>query len=125
MSFGEWRGHADVDDFGRRVRLNIARETSPGRWQVFVGASEHGSVFRDWVDEGDGVSVGVVSPLVEMDVAKTIYQALDRLFGHQNQDGKVEALEESLKKERDRVDFFIARAFAPRTVVEPQKHDIG
>lgn len=115
-AFGEWRGHAVVDDFGRRVQLNIARETSPGEYQVLLGVSEQGAggIYHTWGDtEGNAMAPGL---LIEREVAEVIYQALDRLYGHVNQDGKVETLEAVLAKEQQRVDFFLNRAFAPQVV---------
>lgn len=107
MALGDWHAYVDpIHDFGHVVAVSLGREISRGQWEVV-----HGPLISEIVNKESGVSIHS-QHLIELppDAAKALYHALDRVYGHVNQDGAVEALKDSLKVERARVDKALDKA---------------
>ena len=109
MSFGEWRAHAQPSAFARDVELNIGREVSPGRWDLVTAIDVTTGVTVSSAQEVEGQHFADVLR-VPADIAEAMYKALDRLYGQENTEGKVEALQSALEKEQSRVDLIITNA---------------
>lgn len=124
MSFGEWHAYAERTWHKPGVALHIGREIAPGQQQVV-----HGDLLVSTVDvpEGQMVSGSDYPVVLDEETAKAVYQALHRLYGHENPDGRIAALEEALQVERGRVNAFLQTMLQPRaTVSQPRpEHRVG
>lgn len=106
MSFGEWAAHAQPDLLGQHVVLNIGREVAAQQWEIMTGTVEVQAV----TEVPEGAEPPGSNIRVPTEIAHALYEALDRLYGHVNQEGKVQALQEALDKERTRVDLVLTRS---------------
>jgi hypothetical protein len=117
--FGEWRGYAVIEDFGRQVGLHIGRETALNEFHQ-VGQIDAQGVTASTVTHSDGV-LPPVGMRIPMEVAEALYKALDRVFGHENQNGQVSALQEAIQVERKRVDNILGTLLTPQAFITQGK----
>jgi hypothetical protein len=106
--FGEWRAHAGREDYGQDLVLNIGRETAPNKFEAVTEISQHGATVS--IDDRPEGTLPRTNLRLPLPLGEVLYRALHRVFGHENQDGKVEALEQALSYERSRVDFVMKNA---------------
>jgi hypothetical protein len=126
LSFGEWKAFADRDHWQHRpgVELHIRREIAPNQYEVV-----HGDLIATRVEVPEGAMgpQGSDYPVIfQEEMAKAVYDALHRLYGHENPDGKIEALQESLNVERSRVNALLQGVLTPQNnPMHSPAHQVG
>lgn len=124
--FGEWRAYAERGQAfqGPGVHLHIRREIAPNRVEVV-----HGDLIVSQQDVPENAMVtGSDYPVVlDEEMAKAVYQALHRLYGHENPDGRISALQESLNVERSRVNAVLQGILSPPSALRHQRpnHEVN
>lgn len=106
MAFGEWKGHAYMDDLrnGRHVSIRIGREVAHNDWEVVTRIDgEMGTTCqRVRLENEEAIELGSVL-FLDFQVSLALYTALHRIHGDSDSAGSREAL----AVERRRVDMLI------------------
>lgn len=101
-----WQGYADLDG------------QNPGYVRVTLGQfGPNEAILAEFptptlrrVDRTPDTRTESSQPLqLPVDLAETLYKALDRIFGDHHEEGVTDVLREVLKKEQARVDFALQR----------------